>query len=142
MTQTAYLGNIKVPGGEISRAKTQEDYQYDSRIDNLQKFHDVTFIIPTKNEERNLPHVLPMIPSEAEVILVDGHSTDNTIDVARMLRHDIRVFYQTGRGKGDAMRYGFSLATRDIVITYDADGSFSHKEIARFVSPLREGMTW
>lgn len=103
------------------------------------KADDVSIIIPTKNEEHNLPYILPMLPPDAEVILVDGHSTDRTIELARKLRPDIIVLTQPGRGKGDAMRYGFKQAGRDFIITFDADGSFSTGEIDAFAAPLRKG---
>ena len=55
----------------------------------------------------NLPHVLPLIPDWVdEVILVDGNSTDDTVEVARSLLPDIRVVMQQGRGKGNALRKG------------------------------------
>ncbi|MFL5515199.1 MAG: glycosyltransferase, partial [Gemmatimonadales bacterium] len=48
------------------------------------RHHRVSVVIPALNEARNLPHVLPRIPGwVAEVILVDGHSTDDTVAVAR-----------------------------------------------------------
>ena len=61
----------------------------------------VSVVIPVLDEAENLPHVLPGIPSFVdEVLLVDGHSTDGTVRVARKLRPDIRIVQQRGRGKG------------------------------------------
>ena len=75
----------------------------------------VSVIIPALNEAENLPHVLPRIPDWIdEVLLVDGHSTDDTVEVARSLRPDIRIVQQVGRGKGAALRTGFQHATGDI----------------------------
>ena len=69
----------------------------------------ITVLICTLNEEGGLPHVLPKIPTWVdEVLLVDGYSTDNTVEVAVQLHPDIRVLYQPGKGKGDALRYGFN----------------------------------
>src|SRR5215207_3916508 len=52
----------------------------------------LSVVIPAKNEADNLPMVLPRIPSWVhQVVLVDGHSTDNTVDVALALRPDIHV---------------------------------------------------
>jgi glycosyltransferase involved in cell wall biosynthesis len=100
----------------------------------------VSVIICTKCEEKNLPHILPKIPEWVdEIVLVDGHSTDRTVKVARQLRPDIRVVYQTGKGKGDALRCGFRHARGDIVVTIDADGSMNPGEIIDFVIPLRNG---
>ncbi len=99
----------------------------------------ISVVIPTLNEQNTLPHVLPRISQDYEVILVDGHSTDSTVAVARELRPDIKVLYQPGRGKGDAMRYGFQHATGDIIFTMDADGSFNVDEMSSFIMPLLNG---
>jgi glycosyltransferase involved in cell wall biosynthesis len=100
----------------------------------------VSVVIPAKNEAKNLPHILPRIPDlVGEVLLVDGHSTDDTIAVARRLRPDIRVIHQTGRGKGDALRLGFESARGDIIVMIDADGSMAPEEIPAFVGALIAG---
>jgi glycosyltransferase involved in cell wall biosynthesis len=100
----------------------------------------VTVIIAALNEEKNLPFVLPKMPSVVdEILLVDGNSTDNTVTIAKELRPDIRVLYQEGKGKGDALRYGFKHASGDIIVTLDADGSMDPEEIPRFVDPLLDG---
>ena len=50
----------------------------------------VSVVIPTLNEERNLPHVFAKLPDGiTEVILVDGGSVDRTVEVARELRPDV-----------------------------------------------------
>lgn len=100
----------------------------------------ISAIIPTLNEEANLPHVLPRIPAAVdEVILVDGLSTDRTIEVARELIPDIKVVMQEGRGKGAALRSGFAAATGDIIVMLDADGSTAPEEIPSFVHALLGG---
>jgi glycosyltransferase involved in cell wall biosynthesis len=100
----------------------------------------VTVIVPTLNEARNLPHVLPLIPAWIdEVILVDGLSKDDTIAVARALMPDIRVVLQPGKGKGNALRAGFAAATSDIIVMIDADGSTDPREIGAFIRQLRAG---
>src|SRR5712692_4130516 len=100
----------------------------------------VSVVIPTRNEAQNLRHILPYIPPiVGEVILVDGHSTDNTIAVAQQLLPTIRVIQQSGRGKGDALRAGVAASTGKIIVTLDADGSAKPDEIPRFVEALIEG---
>jgi len=100
----------------------------------------VTVVIPALNEAENLPHVLPRIPAGVhEVVLVDGHSTDGTADVARQLWPGVRVVQQQGRGKGAALRTGFAAATGDIIIMLDADGSTDPAEIPYFVAALLAG---
>lgn len=104
---------------------------------NSQRNITVSVIIPALNEEENLPHVLPKIPSWVhEIILVDGHSKDNTVSVALALRPDIRVIQQEGRGKGAAIRTGFASATGEIIIMLDADGSTDPIEISQFCALL------
>jgi glycosyltransferase involved in cell wall biosynthesis len=100
----------------------------------------VSVVIPTKNEARNLPHVLPALPGGLhEVILVDANSSDGTVDVARGLRPDIIVVGQTRKGKGNALACGFAAATGDFIVMLDADGSTDPTEIPRFVDALKHG---
>ena len=100
----------------------------------------VSVVIPTINEAANLPHVLPRIPLWVdEVILVDSHSTDGTIDVASQLMPNIVVLQQERLGKGAALRSGFAAARGDIIVTLDADGSTDPAEIPAFVGALLAG---
>ena len=99
---------------------------------------NVSIIIPTKNEERNLPHVLPKIPlrEDMEVIVVDGASMDATVRVAKELMPSAKVVFQEGKGKGDAMKFGWKHAKGDIMVTLDADGSANPEEIPLLIEPL------
>ena len=100
----------------------------------------VSVVIPTLNEERNIPHVFARLPDGLhEVIVVDGHSTDGTVGVCRRLRPDVRVVTQPGRGKGNALAAGFAACTGDVVVSMDADGSTDPAEIPRFVAALCHG---
>ncbi|MFN8446531.1 MAG: glycosyltransferase family 2 protein [Caldilineaceae bacterium] len=100
----------------------------------------VSIIIPAKNEARNLPYVLPHLPHWAhEVILVDGNSSDGTAEVAKLLCERIQVVQQKGRGKGAALRTGFALATGDIIVMLDADGSMNPGEIPAYLGVLLTG---
>jgi glycosyltransferase involved in cell wall biosynthesis len=100
----------------------------------------ISVIMPTLNEAKNLPFVLPRIPRWVhEIIIVDGHSTDGTTEVARDLRPEVRIVHQMGCGKGDALRAGFLAATGDILVMMDADGSTDPDEIPAFIGLLRSG---
>jgi len=100
----------------------------------------VSVVIPTFNEEANLPHVLERMPAGVdEIVVVDGHSADRTVAVARECRPDVRVVYQNGAGKGNALACGFAESTGDIIVMLDADGSTDPQEIPRFVATLLTG---
>jgi len=100
----------------------------------------ISTVIPARNEASNLQYVLPHIPSiVSEIILVDGHSTDDTIAVAQQLLPTIRIIEQVGEGKGNAIRAGLAASTGDIVVLLDADGSSDPHEIPRFVEALVDG---
>lgn len=100
----------------------------------------ITAIVFTLDEEQNLPYVLPKIPSWVdEVLMIDGNSTDNTVRVAKELYPNIRILFQPGRGKGDAMKFGFEMATGDIIVTLDADGATDPQEMQNFIEPLING---
>ena len=97
----------------------------------------VSVVIPTLNEAANIAHVLPKLPAGVDqVVLVDGGSTDGTVEVARRLRPDMTIIQQTRRGKGNALACGFAAATGDIIVMMDADGSTHPAEISRFVEEL------
>ncbi|HET9093996.1 MAG TPA: glycosyltransferase family 2 protein [Solirubrobacteraceae bacterium] len=100
----------------------------------------VTAVVPTLNEADNLPHVLRKLPTGVnELIVVDGHSTDATVAVAKHLRPDARIVLQDRRGKGNALACGFAAARGDIIVALDADGSTDPEEIPSFIAPLIAG---
>lgn len=100
----------------------------------------VSVVIAAMNEAENLPYVFARLPEGLhEVILVDGHSVDDTAAVARTLRPDVVIVSQTGRGKGNALAEGFAVCTGEIVVALDADGSTDATEIPRFVAALCNG---
>jgi glycosyltransferase involved in cell wall biosynthesis len=100
----------------------------------------VSVVLPTWNEAKNLPYVFSRMPENLhEVIVVDGHSVDDTVAVASRLRPDVRIVQQNRRGKGNALACGFEAATGDVIAMVDADGSADPGEISKFVDALTSG---
>ena len=99
----------------------------------------ISIVVPARNEARNLEQVLPQLPRNAEIIVVDGHSVDDTREVVARVRPDARLLQQTRKGKGNALAVGFAHVTGDIVVMFDADGSADPAEIDRFVAALMNG---
>ena len=100
----------------------------------------ITLIIPAKNEEKNILHLLRKLPDSVhEIIVIDGNSTDNTFSVANEYSKTIKVIKQKTKGKGAALSRGFCLATGDFIITIDADGSNEPNEIQNFIEGFQKG---
>ena len=96
-------------------------------------------IIPALNEEESLGYVLTSIPREKimEIIVVDGGSTDNTVNIARDA--GARVIQEPRRGYGRACATGVEQAQGDILIFLDADGADNPTEIQALIDPIRAG---
>lgn len=108
----------------------------------------VSIIVAARNEVgniENLIHRLPNLSPNQELIFVEGGSQDQTWETIQeaikenqeQLRYPILAFKQTGKGKGDAVRLGFSKASGDILIILDADLSVPPEELPRFIENLR-----
>ena len=106
-------------------------------------FPRVSVIVPTRNEAKNLKIVLPAIaavrPAVHEIIVVDGNSSDGSIEVAGRVLPSVKTITQTRKGKGNAMACGFAAATGDVIVMFDADGSADPAEIPSFVAALVAG---
>ena len=111
----------------------------------------ISVVIPARNERGNIEHALRRLPAlgtETEVIFVEGHSTDGTweeIQRVQSLWDDrdhlrVRAFKQTGRGKADAVRLGFSHATGDLLTILDADLTMPPELLPRFFEAYCRGL--
>jgi glycosyltransferase involved in cell wall biosynthesis len=79
-----------------------------------------------------------------ELIFVEGHSKDETLKeclrvAAGTPEKDIKVLTQEGKGKGDAVRLGFSQASGDILMILDADLSVAPEDLPAFYRALVSG---
>jgi glycosyltransferase involved in cell wall biosynthesis len=96
----------------------------------------ITAVIPAYNEASRIADTLNQAkPYVDEIIVVDDASTDNTADVAK--KHGAVVFtLSSNQGYIHAIKYGFSKANGDIIITLDADGEFPTTVIPGLVQPI------
>ncbi len=104
---------------------------------------DVSIVIPTLNEEENLPRVLDNVrremedrPETYELLVVDGHSTDDTVDIAD--DHGCTVLLDDG-AKGSALRTGIQAADGEVIVTMDADLSHKASELGLLIEGIHAG---
>ena len=107
----------------------------------------VSVIVPARNEAGNIPDIVKRVPDmgrETELIFVEGNSQDNTYETI----HDVISSYpekpysllkQNGKGKGDAVRLGFSRATGEVLMILDSDLSVPPETLPRFLKALCSG---
>lgn len=92
------------------------------------------------NEASNIKHVFPFIPQFIdEVVVIDGGSTDGTIEEVLKFRKDAKIIIDKSLGKGIALKKGFEAATGDLIIMMDADGSHDPEEIPILIEPVLNG---
>lgn len=123
---------------EIVSARIKRDSQNEA---------SVSVIIPTRNEKGNIRSALervPMMGKHTEIIFVDGHSTDGTLEEIQSQKVnfnnlDIKIFSQEGKGKGDAVRKGFANACGDILMILDADLTVPPEELPKFYAAIVTG---
>jgi SAM-dependent methyltransferase len=104
----------------------------------------VSIVIPARNEEGNIENAILRTPEfgrHQEFIFVEGNSKDNTMEAmlrvkARYTGSDIKVIKQTGKGKGNAVRDGFEVATGDILMILDADLTTPPEDMPKFYDAI------
>ena len=107
----------------------------------------VSVVIPCRNESGHIAPLvasLPPLPAGSEFLFVEGHSTDDTAaaierEVAAHPELPLRFFRQPGKGKGDAVRFGFAQATGDVLLILDSDMGVAPGDVPKFVSALARG---
>lgn len=99
----------------------------------------VSLVIPARNEASSLERTIKDIPAGSvdEVIVSDGHSIDGTLEIARKL--GCKAITQEGRGFGAGIISGIKIATGDVIIIMDADGSQKPTDIPRLLEKIKEG---
>jgi dolichol-phosphate mannosyltransferase len=99
------------------------------------KRYTVSLVIPAKNEEGGISEIIDSANHFVdEIIVVDGHSTDRTMELARS--KGARVVLDNKKGKGDAYKVGINAACGDFIVFMDADGSHDPVQIPALLEPL------
>lgn len=106
----------------------------------------VSVIIPARNEAGNISGLMERVPemgSFTELVFVEGHSSDNTFAaiqeaIVQAPQRRCKLFQQTGKGKGDAVRLGFDQAEGDILMILDADMTVPPEDLPRFYQALAQ----
>jgi len=113
--------------------------------EDLKNRYSVSIVIPARNESGNIENAILRMPDFAkhhEIIFVEGNSTDDTWETIQKIKakydhtHDIKITQQSGKGKGDAVRKGFGMATGDILMILDADLTMPPEELPKFYNAI------
>lgn len=103
--------------------------------------NQVSIVLPAKNEAANLQNLLPRLKAvvaEAEVIVVDDGSSDETVAVCKL--HDVKVVsHPYSKGNGAAIKTGARHASGEIIVFMDGDGQHKPEDIPRLLEKMEEG---
>jgi len=99
---------------------------------------ETCILIPTLNEEKNIGDVVEKFVRDGfRVVVVDGHSSDRTREIAES--KGAEVIIQSGKGKGQAIKEAFSYIDSDIVVMIDGDGTYLPEEVDKLLKPIKKG---
>lgn len=106
----------------------------------------VSVVVAARNEAGNLEDLIQRTPlmGNDELIIIEGNSTDNTWEVLQDLikkfpDKNIKIAQQDGVGKGDAVRKGFAMASKDILMILDADMTVPPEDLPKFYEAIKSG---
>src|SRR3989337_2013022 len=101
---------------------------------------DVCILIPTLNEGKTIGGLVNEVRSMgfSDILVIDGHSTDNTVKNAES--SGAKVVMQTGKGKGQAVSQAFELITKKYLVMIDGDGTYLPEEIDKILEPVITGI--
>lgn len=107
--------------------------------DNLDEDLMVEIIIPTLNEESSIGKLLreiksQKIPVKISILVIDGGSTDKTIDICK--KENVKWIQQKSKGKGNAMREAVEFSNANVIVFIDGDGTYSISDLETMLEPL------
>jgi glycosyltransferase involved in cell wall biosynthesis len=106
-----------------------------------------SIVIPARNEKGNIENAVTRLPTfcdDLEIVFVEGHSKDGTLDeikrvIAAHPERDIKLYMQDGVGKGDAVRKGFANARGELLMILDADLTVPPEALPKFYAAVISG---
>jgi hypothetical protein len=110
--------------------------------------YTTTIVIPARNESGNIENAILRMPKfgkHVEIIFVEGNSTDDTWQKIKEIQlkykdsHDIKITQQKGKGKADAVREGYKIATGDVLMILDADLTVPPEDLPKFYEAIASG---
>ncbi|HZW58232.1 MAG TPA: glycosyltransferase family 2 protein [Nitrososphaerales archaeon] len=119
----------ETPSSPTSQASKQ-DYDFTAEI----SLNDLTVVIPTLNEAKGLPVVVEQVKKAGfqRILVIDGGSTDGTVDVAHSL--GLYVMLQHGKGKSAAVDTAVSLVKTKYIGFIDADGTYDPEDFRKMLA--------
>lgn len=116
-------------------------------LSRVEKLPSVSVIVAARNESGHIEELMNRIPelgAGTEILFVEGNSTDDTFEVIEecINNHPLRnakLLKQSGKGKGNAVRDGFALASGDILMILDADITVPPEDLTKFYNALVSG---
>ena len=98
----------------------------------------LTVVIPTLDEAVTIAETIQACrPFASDILVVDGHSRDETAAIARSL--GARIVFDHKKGKGEALRSTIPHLDREVTVFIDADGSHDPRDIPSLVEPIFDG---
>ncbi|HNQ12819.1 MAG TPA: glycosyltransferase [Bacteroidia bacterium] len=112
------------------------------------ELYSVSIVVPARNESGNIENAILRMPKfgkHQEIIFIEGNSTDDTWEQIQRVKekygstYDIKIGRQDGKGKNDAVKKGFSMATCDIYMILDADLTVPPEDLPKFYNAIATG---
>lgn len=99
-----------------------------------------SIIIPTKNEVESISSVVKgvrrIIGNKGEIVVIDEHSSDGTIEKAELVDRNLKIFQREGNGKGMAIKKAVEVFKGDIFLTIDSDATYDPNDIKTILMPI------